>query len=146
MSKKVDEKTLLAFLEQQGLMDNYKEFKEKEEEKENDPNVMTVKQVVDELNSYFKKDDWNVQKVRRYIRENKLEAMNKEIVEKEKNSRIGYRIDRKVFNTFRTFIQKSKWDLKIEMDKLLDDNIDLENKIKELNDEIKRLKEENKTK
>jgi hypothetical protein len=26
-------------------MDNYKEFKEKEEEKENDPNIMTVKQV-----------------------------------------------------------------------------------------------------
>lgn len=146
MSKKVDEKTLLAFLEQQGLMDNYKEFKEKEEEKENDPNIMTVKQVADELNEFFKKDDWNVQKVRRYIRENKLETMNKEIVEKEKNSRIGYRIDRKVFNTFRTFIQKSKWDLKIEMDKLLDDNMLLEKKIKELNDEIKRLKEEKETK
>jgi hypothetical protein len=45
---------------------------------------MTVKQVVDELNAYFKKDDWNVQKVRRYIRENKLEAMNKKTVEEEK--------------------------------------------------------------
>ncbi|MDA1802804.1 hypothetical protein [Bacillus cereus group sp. BY6-1LC] len=146
MSKKNNEQTLMEFLKEQGLEDKLKEFKQKKEEEENDPNVMTVKQVVDELNAYFKKDDWNVQKVRRYIRENKLETMNKEIVEKEKNSRIGYRIDRKVFNAFRTFIQKSKWDLKIEMDKLLDDNIGLEKKIKELNDEIKRLKEEKETK
>ncbi|MCU4954484.1 hypothetical protein OCD81_27805 [Bacillus paranthracis] len=146
MSKKMNEQTLMEFLKEQGLEDKLKEFKRKKEEEENDPNVMTVKQVVDELNAYFKKDDWNVQKVRRYIRENKLETMNKEIVEKEKNSRIGYRIDRKVFNAFRTFIQKSKWDLKIEMDKLLDDNIGLEKKIKKLNDEIKRLKEEKETK
>ncbi|HGP3677500.1 TPA: hypothetical protein ACLIVI_005428 [Bacillus pacificus] len=142
MSKKMNEQTLMEFLKEQGLEDKLKEFKQKKEEEENDPNIMTVKQVVDELNAYFKKDDWNVQKVRRYIRENKLETMNKEIVEKEKNSRIGYRIERRVFNTFRTFIQKSKWDLKIEMDKLLDDNIKLEKKIKELNDEIKRLKED----
>jgi cell division protein FtsB len=49
-----------------------------------------------------------------------------------------------VFNTFRTFIEKSKWDLKVEMDKLLDDNMKLEKKIEDLNDEIKRLKEEQK--
>lgn len=145
MSKKINEQTLEEFLKEQGIEDNYKEFMKKKEEESNDPNVMTVKQVVDELNAYFKKDDWNVQKVRRYIRENKLKTLNKEIVEGN-NSRIGYRIDRKVFNAFRTFVQKTKWELKIEMDKLLDDNMDLEKKINELNDEIKRLKEENKTK
>jgi cell division protein FtsB len=94
----------------------------------------------------LKKDDWNVQKVRRYIRENKLEAMNKKTVEEEKNSRIGYRIDREVFNTFRTFIEKSKWDLKVEMDKLLDDNMKLEKKIEDLNDEIKKIKKKSKNK
>ncbi|GAB6707319.1 hypothetical protein [Bacillus cereus] len=146
MSKKINEQTLEEFLKEQGKLDDYKEFLKKKEEEENDPNIMTVKQVVDELNAYFKKDDWNVQKVRRYIRENKLEAMNKKTVEEEKNSRIGYRIDREVFNTFRTFIEKSKWDLKVEMDKLLDDNMKLEKKIEDLNDEIKRLKEEQKTK
>ncbi|WP_460235950.1 hypothetical protein, partial [Bacillus cereus] len=103
MSKKINEQTLEEFLKEQGKLDDYKEFLKKKEEEENDPNIMTVKQVVDELNAYFKKDDWNVQKVRRYIRENKLEAMNKKTVEEEKNSRIGYRIDREVFNTFRTF-------------------------------------------
>jgi hypothetical protein len=72
--------------------------------------------------------------------------MNKKTVEEEKNSRIGYRIDREVFNTFRTFIEKSKWDLKVEMDKLLDDNMKLEKKIEDLNDEIKRLKRRAKTK
>jgi hypothetical protein len=36
-------------------LDDYKEFLKKKEEEENDPNIMTVKQVVDELNAYFKK-------------------------------------------------------------------------------------------
>jgi hypothetical protein len=84
MSKKINEQTLEEFLKEQGKLDDYKEFLKKKEEEENDPNIMTVKQVVDELNAYFKKDDWNVQKVRRYIRENKLEAMNKKTVEEEK--------------------------------------------------------------
>jgi cell division protein FtsB len=73
--------------------------------------------------------------------------MNKKTVEEEKKlSNWLSRIDREVFNTFRTFIEKSKWDLKVEMDKLLDDNMKLEKKIEDLNDEIKRLKRRAKTK
>ncbi|GAB6590123.1 hypothetical protein bcgnr5378_64220 [Bacillus cereus] len=146
MSKKVDEKTLLAFLEQQGLMDNYKEFKEKEEEKENDPNIMTVKQVAKELNDEFPKGNWNVQKVRRYIRERKIEAINQEVVKEENNSRAGYRVHRDKFNEFVIFEQKTKWDLKVEVDKLLDYTDELKDVINNLKDEIKVLKEEKETK
>ncbi|MDX5880826.1 MULTISPECIES: hypothetical protein [unclassified Bacillus cereus group] len=146
MSKKIYEQTFMEYLKEQGKENEFKEFMKKKEEEANDPNVMTVKQVADEMNEYFKKGNWNIQKVRRYIRENKLKTMNKEVVEKEKNSRIGYRIDRKEFYRLRSFEEKTKWDLKVDLDKLLDENKGLKDKIKELNDEIKRLKEEEETK
>lgn len=146
MSKNKNEQTLMEFLKQEGLEDKLKEFQQKKEEEENDPNIMTVKQVSEELQKHFKDGKWNLQKVRRYIRDNKIEAMNKEIVEKEKNSRIGYRVDRKKFNAFVAFEQKTKWDLKIEVDKLLDYNDELKEVINNLKDEIKTLKAEKETK
>ncbi|BCC09594.1 hypothetical protein BCJMU51_p309 (plasmid) [Bacillus cereus] len=146
MSKKVDEKTLLAFLEQQGLMDNYKEFKEKKEEEENDPNIMTVKQVVKELNERLKDGNWTLQKVRRYIRERKIKTINQGVVKEENNSRVGYRIHREDFDDFVAFEKKSKWDLKIEVDKLLDYTDELKDVINNLKDEIKVLKEQKETK
>lgn len=142
MSKKVDEKTLLAFLEQQGLMDNFKEFKEKEEEKKNDPDIMTVKQVVKELNERLKDGNWTLQKVRRYIRERKIKTMNQGVVKEENNARVGYRIHRDDFNDFVAFEQKTKWDLKVEVDKLLDYTDELKEVIEKLKGEIKTLKEE----
>ncbi len=146
MSKKNNESTLMEYLKAQGIMDDFEAFKKKKEEEENDPEIMTVKQVVEELNERLKDGNWTLQKVRRYIRERKIKTINQGVVKEENNSRAGYRIHREDFDDFVAFEKKSKWDLKVEVDKLLDYTDELKDVINNLKDEIKVLKEEKETK
>ncbi|MGM2611473.1 hypothetical protein [Bacillus cereus group sp. BceL008] len=146
MSKKNNESTLMEYLKAQGIMDDFEAFKKKKEEEENDPEIMTVKQVVEELNERLKGGNWTLQKVRRYIRERKIKTINQGVIKEENNSRAGYRIHREDFDDFVAFEKKSKWDLKVEVDKLLDYTDELKDVINNLKDEIKVLKEEKETK
>lgn len=136
----------MEYLKAQGIMDDFEAFKKKKEEEENDPEIMTVKQVVEELNERLKGGNWTLQKVRRYIRERKIKTINQGVIKEENNSRAGYRIHREDFDDFVAFEKKSKWDLKVEVDKLLDYTDELKDVINNLKDEIKVLKEEKETK